>query len=335
MAADGITTISIVGAGAFGTALALAARRAERQVVLWARRPELAAELEQQRENAVYLPGVVLDQEVRVTADPAEAARGEVLLMAVPAQHMRAAARLFKPHLPRGTAVVSCAKGIERDSLKLMSEVLGEELPGCPLAVLSGPTFAAEVARGYPAAATLAAEDPAVGESLVAALGSRRFRPYLSDDLIGAEIGGAVKNVLAIACGIVTGRMLGDSARAALVTRGLAEIVRLGRAKGAKAETLMGLSGIGDLTLTCSAMLSRNYSLGVALGQGRHLEEVLAERHSVAEGVHSAAAVVALAARYGLDMPISEAVDAVLNRQAAVEETIEGLLARPFRAERA
>jgi glycerol-3-phosphate dehydrogenase (NAD(P)+) len=335
MTAGGITTVSVIGAGAFGTALALAARRAGRKVILWARRPEIAAELEDQRENRIYLPGVALDPEIDVTSQPAEAAQGDAILMVVPAQHMRAIARAFAPHLAPEAPIVNFAKGIERESLKLMSEVLEEELPGRALAVLSGPTFAAEVARGYPAAATLAAADPAAGESLVAALGSRRFRPYLSDDPTGAEVGGAVKNVLAIACGIVTGRTLGDSARAALITRGLAEIVRLGRAKGAKPETLMGLSGIGDLTLTCTAMLSRNYSLGVALGQGRHLEEILAERHSVAEGVHSAAAVAALAERHGLDMPIVMAVDRVLNHSAAVEETIEGLLARPFRAESA
>jgi glycerol-3-phosphate dehydrogenase (NAD(P)+) len=335
MAENTIASVSIIGAGAFGTALALVAYRAGRRALLWARRPELAAELADRRENKIYLPGVVLDPEIRVTADPAEAAESDALLMVVPAQRMRAVAGTFAAHLPADTPVVSCAKGIEHGSLKLITEVLEEELPGRPLAVLSGPTFATEVARDYPAAATLAAADPAVGGDLVEAIGSHRFRPYLSDDPIGAQVGGAVKNVLAIACGIATGRMLGDSARAALITRGLAEIVRLGRAKGAKPETLMGLSGVGDLTLTCTAMLSRNYSLGVALGQGRHLGEILAERRSVAEGVHSAAAVVTLAERHGLEMPISQAVDGVLNHGAELEAALEGLLSRPFRPESA
>jgi glycerol-3-phosphate dehydrogenase (NAD(P)+) len=201
------------------------------------------------------------------------------------------------------------------------------------MAVLSGPTFAAEVARGLPTAVTLATREPELGADLVAALGSRGFRPYLSDDPVGAEVGGAVKNVVAIACGIVSGRRMGDNARAALITRGLAEIVRLGVAMGGRAETLMGLSGLGDLTLTCSAMQSRNYSLGVALGEGRALEEILAERNTVAEGVFSAAAVTALARRLAVDMPIAAAVDQVLNRGADLDETIQELLARPFRAE--
>jgi glycerol-3-phosphate dehydrogenase (NAD(P)+) len=217
----------------------------------------------------------------------------------------------------------------------LMSEVLAKTLPGRPVAVLSGPTFAAEVARGRPSAITLATENEALGSALVAAIGSRFFRPYYSNDTVGAQVGGAVKNVLAIACGIVAGRALGDNARAALITRGLAEITRLGQAMGARPATLMGLSGLGDLTLTCSAMQSRNFSLGCALGEGRALAEVLAERRSVTEGVHTAGAVCALARRHRLEMPIAAAVDAIVNRAAAVEETINALLSRPFRAESA
>jgi glycerol-3-phosphate dehydrogenase (NAD(P)+) len=201
--------------------------------------------------------------------------------------------------------------------------------------VLSGPNLAGEVARGLPAAATLAAEDKALADRLAEALGGKTFRPYLSPDPVGAQVGGAVKNVIAIACGIVAGRALGDNARAALITRGLAEVVRLGRAKGARPETLMGLSGLGDLTLTCTSMGSRNYSLGRALGEGQSLDEIMAARRSVAEGVFSAQAVVALAARHGIEMPISQGVDAILNQGAGIEETIAALLARPFKIETA
>ena len=214
-----------------------------------------------------------------------------------------------------------------------MTEVGGRSLPGCPIAVLSGPTFAAEVARGLPTAVTLACADAELWPDAGRLLGIRMFRPYLSDDLVGAEIGGAVKNVLAIACGIVTGRSLGDNARAALITRGLAEMARLGAALGGRPETLMGLSGLGDLMLTCTGPQSRNMSLGMALGQGRALEEVLAERNSIAEGVFSAASVVALAAKLGVEMPICAAVDQVINHGADIDTAIAGLLSRPFRTE--
>ena len=215
-----------------------------------------------------------------------------------------------------------------------MSEAVAASLPGGnPVAILSGPTFAAEVARGLPTAVTLACADESLGTALVAALGSRTFRPYRSDDVVGSQIGGAVKNVLAIACGVVEGRRLGDNARAALITRGLAEITRLALALGGRVETLMGLSGLGDLTLTCSSLQSRNMSLGAALGAGKALAEILAVRRSVAEGVYTTAAVVGLAAKLGVDMPICNAVDAILNRGAGLDETIEGLLSRPFRGE--
>ena len=284
--------IGVIGAGAWGTALALAARRAGREVVLWARDSALAKEIETRHENPRYLPGIA-------------------------------------PARP----LVVCSKGIERGTGQLMTEVLAEVLPGRAVAVLSGPTFALEVARGLPTAVTLAAEDAALGAGLVKALGSRAFRPYLSGDIVGAQIGGAVKNVIAIACGIVTGRRLGDNARAALITRGLAEIARLGRAKGARPETLMGLSGLGDLTLTCTSGLSRNYSLGAALGEGETLEALLAGRRGVAEGVFSAGAAVALAEKLSVQMPISGGVDGILNRGSPIEAAIEALLARPFRAE--
>ncbi len=325
--------IGIIGAGAWGTALAATARRAGRDVVLWARDPDLAEGINLRNENRLYLPGVPLDPEIRATAEPAALAEAEVLLMVAPAQHLRAVSARLADHIPEGRPVVVCAKGIEQVSGKLMTEVLAETLPGRPLAVLSGPNLATEIACGLPAATTLAAEDKALAERLAAALGSKTFRPYISPDTVGAQVGGAVKNVIAIACGIVGGRRLGNNARAALITRGLAEVVRLGRAKGARAETLMGLSGLGDLTLTCTSISSRNHSLGRALGEGRELDEIMAKRRSVAEGVFSAQAVVALAETLNVEMPISAAVDAILNHGAGIDETIEALLARPFRAE--
>ena len=272
--------IGIVGAGAWGTALAMVARRAGCDVALQAREAEVAAAINEHHENTVFLPGVALDPAIVATTELARAADADAVLLAVPAQHQRAVCAALAPAWRPGVAAVVCAKGIEQDTSALMSEVVGETLPDAPIAVLSGPTFAAEVARDQPTAVTLAAGEPALGEALAAALGTPRFRIYHSPDVIGAQVGGAVKNVLAIACGIIEGRSLGDNARAALITRGLAEIVRLGLAKGAQAETFMGLSGIGDLTLTCNAMQSRNFSLGVALGQRRGLG-----RHPGCKGV--------------------------------------------------
>jgi glycerol-3-phosphate dehydrogenase (NAD(P)+) len=251
----------------------------------------------------------------------------------VPAQHLRSVASALAPVLHQGIPVVLCAKGIEAKTGALMSEIASAVLPAAKLAVLSGPTFAGEVARGLPTAVTLATADAALGQTLIAALGTRSFRPYLASDVIGAEIGGAVKNVLAIACGIVVGRRLGDNARAALITRGLAEMVRLATAKGGRPETLMGLSGLGDLTLTCTGLQSRNHSLGVALGEGQILADIIGPRRSIAEGVDSAGAVAGLAARLGIEMPIVAAVDAILHRAADIGETIATLLARPFRSE--
>jgi len=325
--------LGVVGAGAWGTALACVARRAGREVVLWAREAEVVAAVNEDHANPLFLPGIDLDPGIRATADLAEVAEADALLLAVPAQHLGAVATALAPHLPPDRPLVICAKGIERDSGRLMGEVIAEALPGRSFAVLSGPTFAAEVARELPTAVTLAAADAELGRRLVEAIGTPRFRPYLSDDPIGVQIGGAVKNVIAIACGIVMGRQLGDNARAALITRGLAEMVRLGLAKGGRETTLMGLSGLGDLTLTCNGPQSRNLTVGIALGQGRTLAQALEGRRSVAEGVATAASVTALARRLGIEMPISAAVDAILHRGADVDETIAGLLARPFRSE--
>jgi glycerol-3-phosphate dehydrogenase (NAD(P)+) len=325
--------IGVVGGGAWGTALAATAERAGAKVTLWAREPEVVAAITGQHENTAFLPGVSLSPAIAATGDLARVAGADALLLVVPAQYLRATATALAPMLPAATPLVIAAKGIEMGSGATLGEVLAEILPRNPVAVLSGPTFAIEVARGQPTAVTLATLDQALGTELVQAVGTQTFRPYLSDDPVGCEIGGAVKNVLAIACGIVSGRGLGDNARAALITRGLAEMVRLAVAKGGKPATLMGLSGLGDLVLTCTAMQSRNCSLGAALGQGRSLADVLGERRSVAEGVASASAVAALAARLGLDMPIVAAVDAILHKGAAIDAAISGLLARPFKAE--
>ncbi len=329
-----LNRIGVVGGGAWGTALALAALRAGRETLLWAREPAVVEAMSIRRENRDYLPGVPLPDALRITGDLADLGECDAVLLVSPAQHARNVTAGMAPLLKPGAPVVVCAKGIELDSHALMSEAVGAALPaGNPVAILSGPTFAAEVARGLPTAVTLACADEALGTALVTALGSRTFRPYRSDDVVGSQIGGAVKNVLAIACGVVEGRRLGDNARAALITRGLAEITRLALALGGRAETLMGLSGLGDLTLTCSSLQSRNMSLGAALGEGKSLAEILAARRSVAEGVYTAAAVIGLAAKLGVDMPICTAVDAILNRGAGLDETIDGLLSRPFRGE--
>lgn len=326
--------VAVIGAGAWGTALALVAHDGGADVALWAHRPEVAAAIAAAGENAAYLPGIAVPAAVAVTADLARAAAGaDAVLLVTPAQYVRETARRLAPHVPGHVPVVVCAKGIERGTGALMSAVAAETLPGRTLAVLSGPTFAAEVARRLPTAVTLACADADAGGRLVAILGSARLRPYLTDDVVGAEVGGAVKNVIAIACGIAAGRGLGENARASLITRGLAEIARLAVALGARAETLMGLAGIGDLTLTCTSGQSRNYSLGVALGRGETLADILARRRSVAEGVHSAAPVLALAARAHVEMPISAAVAAVVEGRATIDAVIDGLLSRPFRAE--
>jgi glycerol-3-phosphate dehydrogenase (NAD(P)+) len=326
--------LAIIGGGAWGTALAIVARRAGGFPVLWARDADVVAAINQQHENRSFLPGVRLDPAITATADLGAAIEGaEAALLVVPAQFLRGVILLLGRHLRRRLPVLQCAKGIEVHSLKTMSEVTAELLPGYPSAVLSGPSFAAEVARDLPTAVTIASHDASLGRAFMAALGSGRFRPYLSEDPVGVEIGGAVKNVLAIACGIIVGRGLGENARAALITRGLAEMIRLGVAKGGHAETSRGLSGIGDLVLTCSSSKSRNYALGLALGRGQNLDAALRSRHSVVEGVATAAAVSRLATQFGIELPIGEAVDALLNRGESIDAMIDLLLRRPYRTE--
>ncbi|MCZ7657507.1 MAG: NAD(P)-dependent glycerol-3-phosphate dehydrogenase [Xanthobacteraceae bacterium] len=326
-----LETIAVVGAGAWGSALATVAARAGRQVVLWARDLDAVDSLRSTGENP-RLPGIRLDRRIRVTGALSDVARNDLVLLAVPSQEMRKAATSFAHLIDPGTPVVACAKGIERRTHRFMTEVIAEALPDARPAILSGPGFAAEVARGLPTAVTLACADPAGAVALAHALGSATFRPYHTTDVRGVEIGGAAKNVLAIAAGIVAGRRLGASAAAALITRGFAELMRFGRAFGARPETLTGLSGLGDLILTCGSPQSRNFSLGIALGEGRPLAEVQREG-KLAEGAFTAAVVVELAAEREVDMPICIAIAAVLDGRLSVDEAIESLLTRPFRAE--
>jgi len=323
----------VIGGGAWGTALAQVCVRAGLETVLWAREPEVAAAINESHENPLFLPGVALDPKLRATGTFADLADRDLVLAVPPAQHARATLAGFAPHVREGLPAVLCSKGFEQGSLKLMTEVLAETLPGVAPAVLSGPSFAGEVARGLPTAVTLACPDQTLGRALVEAIGVPTFRPYLSDDMIGAEAGGATKNVLAIACGIAEGRGLGRSAHAALITRGFAELTRLGVALGAKPQTLAGLCGLGDLVLTCSSPQSRNMSVGLALGRGETLEQALSGKLSVAEGVASAQPLRALAAKLKVEAPICEAVAAVLAGEVGVEEAIHNLLARPVGVE--
>ena len=326
-------TAGVIGAGAWGTALAQVTGWAGLDTLLHAREPEVVESIRERRVNEAFLPGVTLDDHVRVTSDFADLSGCDVILAVPPAQFMRSTLTAFAPHHRAGVPIVLCSKGIERGSLKLMTEVLSETIPAAPVAVLSGPSFAADVSRGLPTAVTLACEDARLGEELMWTLSAPGFRPYLATDLIGAEAGGALKNVLAIACGIVEGRGLGRSAHAALITRGFAEMTRLAVVLGGRPETVAGLCGLGDLVLTCSSPQSRNMSLGLALGQGQTVEQALAGKRSVAEGYESAPAVRELSARLGIEMPISLAVAALLNGETTVDQVIDNLLSRPLRAE--
>jgi glycerol-3-phosphate dehydrogenase (NAD(P)+) len=328
-----LQSVGIVGAGAWGTALAITSHRAGRDVLIWAYEPETLADIKRSHRNEAYLPGVSLDPSIAATARLKEIADCDFVLLATPTQQAREIVGALAPDLKHEQPLVICSKGIEQSTGKLISQVVAEIAPGPKIAVLSGPSFAAEVARGLPAAVTLASADETLGRALSYALSHPPFRCYWSDDVVGAEIGGAVKNVYAIGAGIVAGKKLGASAHAALVTRGFAEMVRFGAALGARRETLTGLSGLGDLLLTCGSPQSRNMSLGIELGKGRLLDEVLRGRIAVTEGVYTAVAVVEMAAARGIDMPIAQAVHAVISGLATVDEAIEALLARPLRAE--
>ncbi len=329
----GIQRIGVIGAGAWGTALATVARRAGRDVTIWALEPEVTTEINRENCNSAYLPDIKLDPAITATGDIGQAAAADAVLLVVPAQFLRASCKDLSRYIDAKTPVVICSKGIERGSSALMTEVVADTLPQAEIMVLSGPTFAREVASTLPTAITLAASDQELGRRVAEALGSTTFRPYLSDDIVGAEVGGAVKNVLAIGCGMADGRGLGANARAALLARGLAEIVRLTTARGGRAETLMGLSGLGDLVLTATSAQSRNYSLGVALGEGKTLDEILGSRRAVTEGVATAEAVMSLAEKLRVDMPICWAIDQVLNHGVSIDDMLQDLLDRPIRDE--
>jgi glycerol-3-phosphate dehydrogenase (NAD(P)+) len=320
-------SVAVIGAGAWGTALATVAARAGRNVTLWARNSEHADRIASTRDNP-RLPGVRLAPDITVTSDLSLAARADMLLIATPAQHLRGAVNMLASYLTTPVPIIASAKGIEHGTHKFMTDVIAEAAPHAQPAILSGPSFADDVARGLPTAVTLAAKDEAMASQMVRTLGSATFRPYHTTDVRGVEIGGAAKNVLAIAVGIAVGRKLGASAQAALTTRGFAELTRLGRALGARSETLTGLSGLGDLILTCSSPQSRNFALGIALGRGEP-----PPAGKLAEGAFTAPVLVELAASRKVEMPVSSTVAAILAGKLTIDAAIDGLLTRPFRAE--
>jgi len=324
--------VSVVGAGAWGTALAAAAARAGRRVTLWSREQEVAASIGQTGENRLFLPGIVLPPSVTPETDISRAAAADAVFLAAPAQHMREILGALVVHAAPAVPLVLCAKGIEKSTGKLLTEVLGEAAPEAEPAILSGPSFAREVAEGLPAALTIAARKD-IAFRLVATLGHAAFRPYASEDLIGVALGGAAKNVYAIGCGIVAGMGLGENARAGLLTRSFAELVRLGLAMGAKHETLMGLSGLGDLVLTATSLSSRNYSFGYQLGKGHRTQELWGPGHPLAEGVETAAALVARGRTQALELPVAEAIADVLTNSLSLAEAVPRLMARPLKAE--
>lgn len=323
----------IVGGGAWGTALSTVCQRAGLDTLLWAFEEEVSTDINVAHENKIFLPGVKLDEGIKATSDLADLADRDFLLLVVPTQFTRNVVSDLAGHISRDVPLVICSKGIETKTGMLLSEVLDEIVPDNPLVALSGPSFAADAARGKPTAVTIAGEDKNCAKAIVFALGQPTFRPYWSGDLIGAQIGGAIKNVLAIGCGIAEGKGFGASAGAALITRGMAEMVLFAKAKGGEPSTLMGLCGLGDTVLTCTSTLSRNFSLGKALGEGKTMEEILKNRKSVSEGVYTAEIVVKLAKEFGIEMPICAAVNAILHEGADVDETIQGLLNRAFSAE--
>ncbi len=325
---------TVLGGGAWGSALGALLARSGHPVRLWLREAELARRINTERENPRYLPGVCLGEGIHATTDLAEAlASAEALLMVIPSEFCREVYRAAAPHVPRGVPVVSATKGFELLTLKRMTEVAAEELPGHPLAVLSGPSFALEVAQERPTAVVVASRDPGLAEMLQQALSSRTFRAYASDDVVGVETGGALKNVVAIAAGIVDGLGMGLNTAAALITRGLAELSRLGVALGGRPDTLAGLAGLGDLVLTCTGSLSRNRRLGQALGRGLTLEQALRESASVAEGVRTTRAACDLGARLRVELPIAEQMQAVLYAARPPAEALEALMLRRLKRE--
>ena len=325
--------LDVVGAGAWGTSLALTAARAGHRVRLWAREQEIVDSVAASHENKLFLPGIVLPPSIEATADLRHAVTdAEALLIAAPAQHLRATLEAVAGLAPKGIPLVVCAKGIERATGKMVTEVFREAAPGYEPAILSGPSFAQDAAQGLPTAVTIAARfDLAL--RLQASLSHATFRPYASDDLVGVALGGAAKNVYAIACGIVDGMGLGESARAALMARGFAELARLGLALGARTETLMGLSGLGDLVLTATSPHSRNFRFGQQVGRGRALAELRAPGQPLAEGVETAPALVIRARAEKIELPVAETVASVLNGSLPLDATIARLMTRPLKPE--
>jgi glycerol-3-phosphate dehydrogenase (NAD(P)+) len=329
--AEPYRSVAIIGSGAWGTALAMVAA-ANAKVLLWAREQEVVESVIRSRQNALFLPGVILPDKIEPTAEIARAGEADAVLLAAPAQHMRTVLGSLKPVLPAGIPVVLCAKGIETGTGLLLTEILSEILPSAEPAILSGPSFARDVARELPTAVTVAARE-SIAVRLQTSLSRPGFRPYVCEDLIGVALGGAAKNVYAIACGMVEGAGLGESARAAAISRGFAELLRLGAQLGARSETLMGLSGLGDLVLTATSLSSRNFALGVALGRGAKLSQISGPGYPLAEGAATAPALIARARRHGVELPIAEAVAAVLEGKLAVREAAERLLSRPLKPE--
>jgi len=318
--------LGVVGGGAWGTALAQVAATGGRETMLWALEPEVVEAVNARHENSLFLPHIPLSEAIRATSDLAELDSCDAWLMVTPAQHMRAVLE----HAPAGgRPLVLCSKGIEERSGKLLHEVANEVCPSSPIAVLSGPTFAHEVAAGLPTAVTLACTDRALGEQLRSRINLVQFRTYCTDDVAGAEAGGAVKNVLAIACGVVEGKRFGQNARAALIARGFAEMIRFGVAMGGRRETLAGLSGLGDLVLTCSSTSSRNFSLGKAIGEGGQVRDLMIDRRTVAEGAHTAPVLHRIALERDIDMPIVGAVNELLEGEVQIDELLDTLLSRP------
>lgn len=322
--------IGVIGGGAWGTALAQVLAKNGRDVIMWALEQEVVDSVNSNHENDIYLPAVPLHENLKATGDLSEAAKADVLLLVTPAQYVRKTLETIKNELDTGKPVVICAKGIELDSGLLLTQVAEQVVPKATIAVLTGPTFAREIAMGLPGAVTIACKSKEKATELQAILGVPGFRPYATTDVIGTQLGGAIKNVIAIACGVVMGRQLGESARAALLTRGVAEIARLGVAMGAKRETLLGMCGIGDLTLTCGSMQSRNFSLGAALGEGKAASAILGNRNAVTEGVHTVKSTLSLAKKHAVDMPITETVNHLIDGDYSVDTAIEEMLNRPF-----
>ncbi|MAM77547.1 MAG: glycerol-3-phosphate acyltransferase [Alphaproteobacteria bacterium] len=328
-----MSKVGIIGAGAWGTALACAMKRAGNEVIIYAHEKETADAINSKHINITFLPEVTLDSTIRATNSLEKATKADAVLLVSPSQYFRKSCEMLAGIWRQGVPAIICTKGIETQTSSLMSEIFRETMPLVRVAILSGPTFAMEVADDLPTAMTLATDDETLGKLLMEVMTTKHFRIYRSRDVIGAQIGGAVKNVIAIACGIVKGRGFGENSRAAIVTRGLAEMVRLGVAKGARPETLSGLAGTGDLILTCSSTQSRNFSLGCELGSGDTLENIMKKRVSVAEGVSSAPSVVSLAQKIGVEVPICSAVNDIISNRVGIEVAISNLLARPLKEE--